>query len=282
MLDALAAVLEAFLFAGLLSCTGAVFAEATLGGSSDTARFAAQVIRRGALLTIVAGLAGSAVLVVRLGGRFDQITLSAVFLSIHGAAFALQTGGALLLLASVAADRFTRSLRIANAGIAILSFAYHGHAWNAGTGATILAVGHITAAAWWIGSLWLLERACSRESPPELAALVRRFGALAGRAVGGLLLAGLILAMLIVSSAATPLTSPYLRLLVLKIGLVAGTLGLAAYNKYRLTPRLMLDDIAAAASLRSMIRGELVLIGAVLAATAFLTTVTSPFREFDF
>lgn len=282
MLDALAAVLEAILFAGLLSCTGAVFAEATLGGSPDTARFAAKVIRRGALLTIGAGLAGAVVLVLRLGGQFDQVTLSAVFLSIHGAAFALQVGGALLLLAIVAEDRFARSLRIANAGIAILSFAYHGHAWNAGTGATILAVGHITAAAWWIGSLWLLDWACSRESLPELAAMVRRFGALAGRAVGGLLVAGLILAMLIVSSAATPLTSPYLRLLVLKIGLVACTLGVAAYNKYRLTPRLARNDAAAAMSLRFMIRIELILIGVVLVATAFLTTVTTPFQEFDF
>jgi len=282
MLDALAAIMEAFLFAGLLSCTGAVFAEATLGGSTDTTRFAARVIRRGALLTIVASLAGAVILVLRLGGQFDQVTLSAVFLSIHGAAFALQVGGALLLLATVAEDHFARSLRVANGSIVILSFAYHGHAWNVGTGAAILAVGHIAAAAWWIGSLWLLHRACSGEGPQELAAMVRRFGALAGRAVGGLLAAGLILALLIVSSAVTPFTSPYLRLLALKIGVVACTLGAAAYNKYRLSPRLARCDAAAAVSLRTMIRIELILIGAVLVTTAFLTTVTTPFRDFEF
>jgi putative copper export protein len=51
---------------------------------------------------------------------------------------------------------------------------------------------------------------------------------------------------------------------------------LAAFNKWRLTPRLLAGDGRAAARLRRTIRFELLLGGAILAVTATFTTVTGP------
>ena len=281
MLDVLAAIIKALLFAGILSCTGAVFAEATLRATPDLTRFSIQVMRRGALLTIAATLAGALILVYRLGGRFDSVTLAAVFLSISGAALSLQLGGSLLLLTTVGDDRFACSMRLINAMVVTLSFLFHGHAAGGESFEPALAVIHLGAAAWWVGSLWLLHYACSRERLADLATLVLRFSTLAIRMVGMLLLAGVLLAMLLISSTATPLTSPYVQILALKIGLVAVTLGLAMYNKFRLTPRLARHDAAAAPALRAMIRNEMIFIAGVLTVTAILTTYTTPFVEYE-
>ena len=62
----------------------------------------------------------------------------------------------------------------------------------------------------------------------------------------------------------------YVRLLTLKLALVAGLVSLAIYNKFRLTPRLHVDGPA---RLRRAITAELVLIAGILGATAVLTSV---------
>lgn len=281
MLDFLDAILKAILFAGILSCSGVVFAEATLGVSSDISRFSIRVMRRGAIVTIVAALAGAFILLFRLGDRINHVTLSAAFLSVYGAALCLQIGGVLLLLTSTGDDPFDRRVRVINALVATFSFAFHGHAASGEANEPIIAVIHTSAAAWWIGSLWLLYYACSRERVSDLALLVLRFSSQAVKLVGVLLLAGLILSMTLISSGPTPLSSPYLKFLGFKVVLVAVTLGVAIYNKYRLTPRLVRHDAAAASSLRNMIRNEMILIAAVLTATAFLTTYSTPFVEYD-
>ena len=281
MLDFLDAVVKAILFAGILSCSGAVFSEATLNVSDDISRFSMRVMRRGAIVTVAAALAGAFILMFRLGDGIDRITLSASFLSVYGAALCLQIGGVLLLLTSMGDDRFDRTLRVINALVATFSFAFHGHAASGMANESIVAVIHTSAAAWWIGSLWLLYYACGRENVADLAALVLRFSTHAIRFVGILLMAGVILSMTLISSGPTPLTSPYLKFLGVKVVLVAVTLGVALYNKYRLTPRLVRHDAAAALALRNMIRNEMILIAAVLTATAFLTTFSTPFVEYD-
>jgi len=281
MLDVLASIITTLLYASILSCSGVVFAEATLRGSPDITRFSLHLMRRSALLTIAAALASAVILVYRLGGSFNGVTLAAVFLSISGAALSLQLGGAFLLLTSFGDDRFARVIRLVNAVVVILSFAFHGHASGGDLGEPGIAVVHLGAAAWWIGSLWLLYYACSRESLTQLVSLVLRFSAIAVRIVGVLLMAGAILAILLISTSATPLTSPYVQILAIKIIVVALTMCLAIYNKFRLTPRLARNDATAVGTLRAMIRNEMLLITTVLLITAILTTYTTPFVEYD-
>ncbi len=109
-----------------------------------------------------------------------------------------------------------------------------------------------------------------------VAALVRRFSAIAFGLVGGLVIAGLLLIGTLVEFDHDPWLSGYGQWLAVKIGIAIVALALANYNKTRLTPRLATGDALAICSLRSMIGAELVCIGAVLIATAILTTYTSP------
>jgi len=276
MLDALAALTRALLYAGLLSGAGAAFAAATLHGSKSNADFLARVMRRGALVTIVAGLFNALVLIFRLGGQFDEATLSAVFLSSVGAATCLQLAGAALLLASPGSDPFARGTRLSNAVLAMSSFAFSGHAAAEGFFTGVVACLHVSAAAWWLGSLWLLHHACAQMETGDIATLVRRFSAMALKIIGGLVAAGVILILALIDFSNATLLSPYAQILALKIGIVVLVLALASYNKFRLTPRLAQGDAATAMALRRMIRIELGFIGAILATTAILTTYFSP------
>jgi putative copper export protein len=275
MLDALAALLKTLLYAGLLSCVGVVFAAATLRGAVDLQDVADRVMRRGAWLVIVCAVASAALLALRLGGDLDEATLSAVFLSSSGAALCLQIAGASLLLATIG-DESARIMRLGNAAIATLSFAFNGHAAAVGFTVGLVAFVHASAAAWWIGSLWLLKSACTSVEPARTSALVQRFSAIAIGIVGALVLAGVVLILVLVDFDRLSELASYAKLLALKVALAAIVLGIAVQNKFRLTPRLTGGDAAAADELRRMIGWELAVIAVVLFATAILTTYESP------
>jgi putative copper export protein len=273
MLDALAAAAKALLYAGLLSCAGVTLAQATLRASQELAQISARIVRRGALLTIVACLAGAMLLMLRLG-QLDSATLSAVLSSGSGAAMALQLAGAFLLLATVGDDLSARAMRLANAALVTASFAFSGHAAVVGPAASIVVFVHVATAAWWTGSLWLLRHACSHHELSALATLVRRFSAAAMLVVAALIVAGTTLIVVLVDFARPPL--PYVQVLAGKLALVVALLALAGYNKFRLTPRLIAGDSSAVQSLRRAIGVELAVIGAIVAVTAALTTYTTP------
>jgi putative copper resistance protein D len=274
MLEALAAVLRAALYAGVLSCAGAVFATRSLQ-APELFRVAIPLIRRSAWLAIAASLGGVLILVLRLGGQLDEPTLSAVLNSGFGASTAMQLAGAGLLLASLT-DPTAKTMRLAHAALMTLSFAISGHAAAADLANGLLAFVHASAAAWWIGSLWLLRYASNQSDFAVIEHAVRRFSALAVILVGVLVLAALMLIRALLNFANLPILSAYEQTLLVKIGIVACVLGVAAFNKFRLTPRLISGDAAAVSSLRTMINLELVLMGVVIAATAILTTYTSP------
>jgi hypothetical protein len=184
MLEALAALLKAALYMGVLSCAGAVFAQATLRLSPESSSVLWQLMRRGAVLTICAVLAGAGCLFLRLGAQVDTATLSAVFLSSVGAAMCLQVAGAALLLSGTDGDDSNRGMQLSNAMIVTASFAFGGHAAANGLTAGVVAFLHVSLAAWWVGSLWVLRDACTRLKPEAVAGLVLRFSALAFGLVG--------------------------------------------------------------------------------------------------
>lgn len=276
MLDALAALAKALLYAGLLSSTGAALAEASLRGAPGIAPFSRRVISRGALLTIAAALAGALILIFRLSGQFDAPTLSAVFLSGSGAAISLQLAGSILLLSVMGEDTSARGTRLSYAVLALLSLAVYGHAATAGGQEAAMALVHESAAAWWLGSLWLLRHACTHLEPDKVAELLGRFSTQAIYLIGGLALAGGVLLLSLVDLAQKPWLSAYGGIFAVKLGFFVVVLALASYNRLRLTPYVLAGDRTAIASLRRMLEIELVIIGAVLATTAILTTYTSP------
>ncbi len=275
MLDAVATIVRALLYVGLLSCAGLVFAQFTLPCSAELKKGIVRVTQRLTIVIVGAAAASTFVLILRLGGQFDATTLSAVFSSSVGAALFMQFSGIALLVTSTD-ETAGRGIRIASAALLTLSLGFNGHAAAEGPFEGMIAFVHLSAAAWWIGSLYLLRYACAHYRIEETATLVKRFGVLAMRVVGALIVTGAALIFSLVEFSEFPALTPYERNLAIKLLFVAAVLGLASYNKFRLTPKLLGGDAQAASSLRRIIDLELIVIGIVLIATAVLTTYTSP------
>jgi putative copper export protein len=231
-------------------------------------------MRNGAWLAFGSSIAGVLVLILRLGGQFDESTLAVVFNSGFGASTALLLTGAGMLLASVG-DPTAQTMRLGSAVLMTLSFALSGHAAAIDLADGLIVFIHASAAAWWIGSLLLLRFACHEFKLSVVAQVVRRFSLLAVALVGGLVIAGLILIRALLNLGSAPL-SVYEQILAVKIGIATVVLGIASYNKLQLTPRLVRGDATALFALRTSINVELGLIAVVLAVTAILTTYTSP------
>jgi putative copper resistance protein D len=275
MLEAFTALLKFALYAGLMAGCGAVFAHATLDPSPDEASHLARVTRWGSAVVLVACPLLTLILILRLGGEFDDVTLSAVFASGSGAALFLQLTGALLLLTTAIGDS-SMLVRLSYAILPVLGFAFSGHAAAVGPVDGSVAVLHVSAASWWLGSLFYLRERCAHADPGRVAAIVTRFSSIAFILTGGLVIAGLALVMILVDFSTDPWLSPYGQLLGIKLCVVAAVLALAGYNRRRLTPRLLAGDGAAASALRRTIVIEMALIAVVLAITSILTTFFSP------
>src|SRR4249919_378430 len=159
MLDALAAATRFVLYLGLFTCSGAVFASSTSPRGGALGQYAIHVMRRGAMVTMAAALLSSVLLFFQLGGDPDQPTMLAVFGSSRGAALCLQLAGALLLLASPADEPLSGGIRISNAALLTASLAVSGHAITEGLLNALVVLLHVSAAAWWIGSLLLMRYA---------------------------------------------------------------------------------------------------------------------------
>lgn len=276
MLDALAALAQALSYCGVLCGAGAVLAAATLQPDSSAAAMLARLIRGGAWLTIAATLVGLGILVLRLGDSLDASILEAVLMSNVGAAAGLRLSGAVLLLVTPVAhdDAFGRGMHISAAVLVLASFVFSGHAAATGLWPGIIAALHVAAAGWWVSSLLAMRAAFSR-SDGAAVSLVRRFSALAVLVIGVLTVAGSVLIVALLDFTPFQLT-PYARNLAIKLAFVLLVLGLAAYNRFALTQRVLASDCVAILRLRRAVDIELLLMGAVLVATAIMTTYTSP------
>ena len=130
--------------------------------------------------------------------------------------------------------------------------------------------------AFWTGAFAPLHR-MARTDP--LKAGRRRSGIRRGKRSGSsppLVVAGGALWVVLTGDPIGAIGTPFGRLLLVKLCLFAPLLGLAAYNKLRLTPALGAGDARATTKLRRSIRLELLVVLAILLTTATLTTVASP------
>lgn len=277
MLEIAAAIAKFLLYSGAFVAAGGAFAWATLGDAlGEWSRRAPLVIRIGAVIAIIGALANVAILATRLGGMFDEATLSAIRESPTGVAAVLQTGGALALLAFASMGGWGVLARMAGGVSLMASFAANGHAASVDLVSAIIAFVHVTAAAWWLGALLLLMPATRAWTGEALVPLVRRFSQAALAVVANLVAAGVLLVLTLVDFMRENWFTPYAQLLAFKIALAAGVLALAAYNKFRLTPHLPDPDGQAVRALRLSMVLEIAFIAAVLAVTAIMTTYTSP------
>jgi putative copper resistance protein D len=184
----------------------------------------------------------------------------------------------LLMIPGVVADRRPSVLTLLAAMAAATSFAWAGHAQGLipRMPALLLVCSHLLGVAFWLGSLAPLLLVAENADPTRVAAATTRFGSAAAVVVGLLLAAGLMLLWMLVGELSNLWATAYGRGMMIKIGVVAGLVGFAAWNRWWLTPRLRAHDLGAAQSLRRSIKCELLLGGLILLVTAALTTLTGP------
>ena len=125
---------------------------------------------------------------------------------------------------------------------------------------------HGIGVAFWIGALAPLAVMALTPSG-SLLAILNRFSRMAVPVVGALVLTGLVLATLQLGSFRALIETRYGLILSIKLALVAVLLGLAALNRFRLTPALARDPSNNSPLVRSIL-AECVVVVAILAVVA--------------
>ena len=167
------------------------------------------------------------------------------------------------------------SLAIVSAvgAVAMLMHVLAGHA-DAASSYRLLAIAdqwvHMLGVGVWVGGLAWLLLGLREQDPGERAQSVRSYSLIATVALVPVLLTGVLRAMSEVGSPSQLVTTGYGVTLLIKVALVLALVALGAVNHYRMVPGLS-RDAAALAPFRLTARGELVLAGCILAATAVLS-----------
>lgn len=255
---------RALLYAGLLFGTGTVMAGAWLAPGRVPARSASAMLVAGAVGAVL-GLGLSGLDLVGLAWH-DLLTpkpwreAAATTLGPSTAALLVGFGLSALSLAA-AGSRPGRLLALGAALLAAGGLATTGHAANAApewVSRPAVAV-HALGAIAWAGALPLLA-ALARQEAGEFMTALRRFSSAALLIVALMALAGGILGVLQVRDPAALVDTDYGRVLLAKLATVSLLLGLAAWNRFRLTRPALEGSSAAMLSLRRVAIAEIVLV----------------------
>jgi copper transport protein len=125
---------------------------------------------------------------------------------------------------------------------------------------------HGIGVAYWVGALAPLA-AMTRKPGVSLLAVLNRFALFAMPVVAALAVTGLVLAIVQLESVRPLIETAYGLILSTKLVLVVGLLGLAALNRFRLTPRLAIDPFDTKSLTRSILVECVVVVG-ILAVVA--------------
>jgi copper transport protein len=164
------------------------------------------------------------------------------------------------------------------AAIAIASFLVTGHAATAAPVwlmATMVGL-HLLATAFWMGALFPLQRATAVLGVVEAGALMTRFSRLGVLAVAATLASGVVISWVQLAGPSNLFGNDYGESLVRKLVIVAIVIGIALYNKFRLTPALERGDAGSPARIRRSIRIEYAMYVLVVGAAMSLTLPTPP------
>lgn len=263
-----------------------------LSWAPPTLALAAIVVVLGSLVALVAQ---TAVMAGSLSEAVKPASLSFVITGTGlGMAIVARAAIALLALVMVIAwkpGRATWRLMAVLGLLVAASFAWTGHgAATEGPGGAVQIVAdiiHAVAAAVWLGALAALTILLLRRTAPDDPAIHRAlhgFAGLGSFAVALLVVTGLANSWLLVGPdrIGSLGTSLYGQLLIAKLVLFVLMLGLAADNRFRLTPSLGLklqrveDSVGALHRLRRSIAAETALGVAVLGLVAVMGTLPPP------
>jgi len=309
MPDIVSVVLRAMSFVLQLQAAGAVFFAAAFGPALTTSLAGVRALARGtaiaAVLTVAAHyLMEPARMAGEMAGVLDSSLQSMAWASSVGGAFSVKELGLLLVIAGMqppsarlTADRLfsasaglspalwlrrlsSRGFTLVGIGGAVLvagSFALTGHTATSPSRVVLapLLLTHLLLVAFWLGALWPLWLVTLREPRERATRVVALFSSAAVWLVPLIFVVGATIAALLLPDVAS-LRKPYGELVLVKVALFALLMVLAALNKWRLGPALGGEDLLAGRSFRRVVVVEYVIILAVLAVTAVMTTFFSP------
>ena len=263
-----------------------------LGWARPTLILAGIVVALGSLAALVAQtavMAGSLSEAVKTASLSFMVTGTALGMAMVVRATAALLG--LVAVVSLSPGRLLWVLTVAAGLIVAASFAWTGHgAATEGAGGLLHLVAdiiHMFAAALWLGALTALTILLLRRATPDDLAIHRALHGFAGFgtiAVILLVLTGLVNSWFLVGPERLDSlgSSLYGQLLIAKLGLFVLMLGLAADNRFRLTPALGLrlqgaqDPVAVLQQLRRSITAETALGVAILGLVAVMGTLPPP------
>jgi putative copper resistance protein D len=281
--DAASIAVKTMTYAATLGAAGAVFflgvcGPLITGADRRRIRFLAvglaalSVFAGGAQILVSAGSMGD-----EAAGMWDGSLIHMVWQAGAGRANAVRAIGLLLAALGVLSNR-PPWWALLGAAMAATSFAWTGHAraLNPDVLPVLLVSAHLLGIAFWLGALAPLLIVSRNGDVTIIAATAARFGSSAVLVVGGLMAAGVALLWMLLGDFTALWSSAYGRSVLLKLAFVGCLLCFAAFNKLRLTPRLLAGDSRAVRSLRTSIRCEMILGAVILAVTAGFTTLIGP------
>lgn len=182
---------------------------------------------------------------------------------------ALAIAGMVLATVATRLPRGNLAFRIATlAGLGFVGLLVSGHAITAPpawmVGPALAA--HIATVALWAGALFPLAVIALR--PTADLAQLRSFSKWAVLLFGAIVGSGFILALAQAGSWSSLLASTYGQLLLIKVGLVAAVLAVAAYNRYHLTQPALAGDTLARRTLGRAIAAEALIAVLILGVVA--------------
>lgn len=204
------------------------------------------------LALLTADIYGAPVIAVWLHGGLWTVLTGTQFGAVWSARLALALLLGLLLLSP--ALRLPQ-LAAAGALIALLAFVGHAGATPGMAGEAHLAsdIAHLIAAGAWLGGLPALALLLLARPGTDVAArAARRFSILGVVSVATLIVSGLINSWYLLGGPRDLIDTGYGRVLALKLALFVAMLGIAAVNRFHLTPLL-----AAAGAQRALARNSL-------------------------
>ena len=259
------------LYLGLFVGVGGVFFEAWIAAARMRSRAIASALALGLFSTAVSlGCQGLDLLGLALSGIVTAAPWQAAIATTLGPSLAVAAAAiGLSLLArrsrSATFARAASALAMAGVGVALAS---SGHASTASPQWLIRPAVflHAVGVAYWVGALVPLLAMLHRQ-PANLIPVLHRFSRGAVVVVGVVVLTGLALAIVQLESFRALIDTQYGWILSIKVTLVILLLGLAALNRFRLTPALASDPKYTQSLARSILVECAIVIG-VLAVVA--------------
>ncbi|HEX3951341.1 MAG TPA: CopD family protein [Steroidobacteraceae bacterium] len=275
---------KAATYAATLAAAGAIFflayCSALLRDSQRIVirRFVGILIGAAALLSVCRILLLSGSVSGEFAGMVDSRFARMILGAGEGRASGARIIGLMLALLALSPNPKLRGPAVLGGIIAATSFAWvgHVHALTPNVTPILLLCLHLLCAAFWLGALPPLWVIAAGGNEVQIAAAAARFGKLALRVVALLLAAGLSLLFMLIGGVAQLWSSDYGRLMSIKLLAVAVLLGLAAWNKLSLTPKMLGHQARATVLFRRSLAAEIGVGAFILTITAAFTTLTGP------